>query len=279
MIPLRRLSSYFRAVWKLRGYKPKGPTLRRFHRWVTQFPEEHRADLARLAANLRFISEEETISALLELNRGILRELVADGVGMRSVIYVETDSAGSSSGVMLNLLRDRANLERRGACFLHARDANGIREATRKVRSGAIIYVDDFSGTGRQFSRSREAVADEVEGSFSEFFLLRCICEEARVRVGELGVEPHARIVHAKSERPLLGECAFFSPESRERLGALARCHWPARVNTLGFGGLATNVVFYTNAPNTTPLILRGHRGQAPLRGIVPRFDDLEVEE
>ena len=244
-----------------------------------QSPAQYRSDLIRLAANLRFVSEQETIKSLVELNHGVLRALDADDVTIQRVIYMTTDSAGSSSGVMLNLLRDRVNLEQRGAHFLHSSDANGIRKTTMELGSGAIIYVDDFAGTGKQFTRSREAVADEVVGAFSEFFLLPCICEEARSKIRAFGVEPWASIVHKKSERPLLEQSRFLSPQQRQDLLALSRRHWGRPKTSLGFKGLATNVVFYRNAPNTTPLIFRGHRGQKPLRGIVPRFDDLPLED
>ncbi len=244
-----------------------------------QFPAQYRPDLIRLAANLRFVSKQETIKSVVELNREVLRALNADGVTIERVIYMTTDSAGSSSGVILNLLRDHENLERRGAKFLHSSDVNGIREKTMQLRAGAIVYVDDFAGTGRQFTRSREAVANEVVGAFSEFFLLPCICEEAHSKISALGVEPCASIVHKKSDRPLLEQSRLLSPEQRQGLLALSSSYWGRPKISLGFMGLATNVVFYRNAPNTTPLIFRGHLGQKPLWGIVPRFDDLPLED
>lgn len=244
--------------------------------WVRQFPIEHRPTLIRLAGNLRFVSRQETVKALLELNDGVLKALAVEDVTVKSVIYVTTDTAGSSSGVMLNLLRDRANLERQGARFLDSKDLKGIRKTTARIRRGAIIYVDDFAATGNQFSRSREIVYNEIRGAFSEFFLLPCICEEAHLRIEDMGVEPRAGIIHRVQERPLLEQCDFLSGERRGALVALSRRYW-RRKWAMGYRGLATNVVFYSNAPNTTPRIFRGHIGQSPLRGIVPRFDDLST--
>ena len=267
-----------RARWKLRRYEPQGATFRQLRKWVNQFPTEHRQTLIRLAANLRFVSKQETVKSLLELNKEVLRALATDNVTIRSVIYVTTDTAGSSSGVMLNLLRNRANLERRGAHFLDSRDLNGIRQKTRMLRTGAIIYVDDFAATGSQFMRSRNVVFDATEGAFAEFFLLPCICEEAHSQIAANGVEPCASIIHTRSERPLLGQCDFLSSRRREELVAVSLSYWPPKWS-LGFGGLATNIVFYNNAPNTTPPIFRGSIGQEPVRGIVPRFDDLSLKD
>jgi hypothetical protein len=39
----------------------------------------------------------------------------------------------------------------------------------------------------------------------------------------------------------------------------------------LGYKVLATMVVFYRNAPNTAPIILRGNTNQTPFSGIFPR--------
>ena len=266
--------SYLRAAWRLRGYKPKKVTLVSLCRWARQFPKECRTDLIRLAGNLRLISEKETIGHLVKLNDGVIGALEKDGIGINNVIYVSTDTAGSSSSVMLNLLRDHAKLERRGAKFLHSGEGVNIHQLTMKLQTGAIVYVDDFAGTGKQFLRSRQHVAQFVAGAFSEFFLLPCICEEAQLKIEAAGVIPTSGFVHTKSERPLLAACGFLGQMRRERLVALSNKYWSSKT-ALGFGRLATNVVYYSNAPNTTPLIFRGNRSQAPLVGIVPRYDDL----
>ena len=237
-----------RAARVLEGYRPKKVTVRSLLGWASQFPKEWRADLLEVAANLRFVSEAETVDWLETLNDGILRRLRRDGIGEKNVIYVATDKAGSSSGVMLNLLRDRANLERRGAVFVHYGEANKIQELTRRLRFGAVVYVDDFAGTGKQFLRSRKSVAESVVGAFSEFFLLPCICEEARCRIEREGVKAESGFVHTKSERPLRGECEFLEARVRDGLLALSSRHWKKKVG-MGFDGLATNVVFYRNAP------------------------------
>ena len=122
-------------------------------------------------------------------------------------------------------------------------------------------------------------MAEYIVGSFSEFFLLPCICEEAVTRMEEIGVESRAGFVHRRDERPLRPECRFLPEDRRLRLIELSRENWGNRRKSLGFGRLATNVIFYRNAPNTTPLIFRGSLGQHPYHGIVPRFDDLRAGE
>ena len=115
---------------------------------------------------------------------------------------------------------------------------------------------------------------NEIRGGFSEFFLLPCI-EEAHSRIGiavwSRGLEPS---IGDLSDR-YLSNVTLFS-ECRRELLALSLEYWPLEWAS-GYRGLATNVVFYSNAPNTTPLLFRGHIGQSPLRGIVPRYNDLST--
>ena len=277
MTTLRLWFLYFKAVRRLRGYQPKKVTLLTLARWAHQFPLVYRAELIRLVANMRFVSEDETIHWLVDLNKEVLETLKSYDVSISQVIYITTDTAGSSSGVMLNLLRDRANLERLGATLLNSGEGEEIHKTTMKLKSGAIIYVDDFAGTGKQFVRSRRRVAEYIAGAFSEFFLIPCVCEEALLKCKAAGVETRFGFVHKRSQRPLLQECKFLPYDRREELVTLSRTQFGDTKPLLGFDGLATNVIFYRNAPNTTPLLFRGNLYQEPIHGIVPRFDDLEL--
>jgi len=80
--------------------------------------------------------------------------------------------------MMLGMLRNAAGLEQLGCKLLDGRDAIGLNEATRKREQGAIIYIDDFVGTGNQFEKARNFAQQSVVGTFSEFLLVPSICEE-----------------------------------------------------------------------------------------------------
>jgi hypothetical protein len=136
-----------------------------------------------------------------------------------------------------------------------------------------LVYVDDFAGTGKQFLRNRRHAAAFLAGTFSEFFIGVCICEEAWQRMEDAGVVPLASIVHSRANRPLHGAANLLSEAERAGLLSLSGETYPPK--GLGFDELATSVVLYRNAPNTTPLLLRGNLGQRPLCGIVPRYDDM----
>jgi hypothetical protein len=209
------------------------------------------------------------------LNEKLLAKLEASGIPIKRVVYVQVHDAGSSSGVILNLLRDAALLQNRGAKFLDSKDVRGLSELTNALdEGGAIVYVDDFSGSGAQFCESRDFVAPYVIGTFSEFLLLPCICEEAQERISETPVECVFARVHKKADRPLLPESNLLPEADREQLCILSHKIQP--VYDLGFRNMGTMVVFYSNCPDSTPLLLRGNPGQRPFKGILPRTTDLQ---
>jgi hypothetical protein len=229
--------------------------------------------LRRLLSNVRYISEREAMAALVEQNGAVLSRLEEAGVAKGHTVYVQVHDAGSSSPVMLNLLRDAARIEKAGYRFLDSRNKTDLADLTGELGDGAIIYIDDFSASGNQFLKARGAVSECIQGSFSEFFVLPCVCEEGMAKIEREGVQVFARYVHSRSERPLHEDCTTLEEETKEKLIRLSKCinhRWG-----LGYQQLATMVVLYNNAPNTVPLLLRGSPHQEPYVGVLPRTTDL----
>jgi len=261
-----------RAIWKFRGYKPQPLTMKGFRTWLEQFDHEDQRYVLDLLKEVVFVSETETRRLLTERNEALLKKLAKDGISLKKIIYIQFDDAASSSAVMLNLLKENARLE--GKCtFLDSKDIRGVHEATKKLGEGAVIYVDDFIGTGNQFCRSRDYTAQYFVGTFSEFLLAACVCEEAFYRLGERGIEAIPGMIHSRSQRPLDAYNSTFGAKEKERLIEL--CRGIDRTGGLGYKGLATMVVFYRNAPNTLPVLFRGNVKQTPFIGLLPRTTDL----
>lgn len=270
-----------RAIWKVlfyfRDYRPQPVTLSSLWKWLSQYPSSSRNYLLRLLDVVIYLSEKVTVQNLISLNQDILERLNSDGIGVRRIIYVAIDTAGSSSHVMLNLLRDAENLERKGANFADSRDARTLQDLTNKLEYGAIVYVDDFAGSGDQFYENRQWVAQFIVGTFSEFFLAPVVCEEAFRKIEDSGVVPITSLRHTIGQRPLHESSNIVSDECKKHVVELSK-----KINPnagLGYKNLATMVVFYKNSPNTMPLIFRGSLGQVPYKGIFPRANDLPFEK
>jgi hypothetical protein len=271
---MRRTLYSIRAALRYRGYKPQPLKFFSVLRWLNQFDGNDRNLAERLLDNVIYLSEDTTREILLKLNYELMRRLREAGLPAKKLIYISFHEAGSSSEVILNLLRDSANLERLGCRLVHLRDTLGLVKAMNEVGEGALIYVDDFVGSGSQFCKERDFFAQNFVGTFSEFVLAPSICEEAFEKLTERGIQAFAGHKHVKAERPLHAESLVFSEDQRKRIAAVCK-----GINKfgLGFQDLATMVVLYRNAPNSVPVLLRGNVNQAPFFGIFPRWMDLPV--
>lgn len=265
------------AVLRFRDYQPQHVSMASVAKWIEQLKTKEDQKLAwMLLDSVIYLSEVETKKILLHQNTALMETLQEAGLKPNKLIYVSTDDAGSSSPVMLGTLKTSARLEQQGCRFLDSRDALGINKVTQKLQEGAIIYIDDFVGSGDQVERSRNFLMQSVVGNFAEFILVPSICEEGYAKLNGLGVTVYAGHIHAKAERPLHQNSHLMHAAGRDRLVEICK---EIRPNTgLGYEGMATMVVLYRNSPNSTPAILRGSDKQTPFYGIFPRFKDLPPE-
>jgi hypothetical protein len=169
-------------------------------------------------------------------------------------------------------------LERTGVTMLDVNNLKGLGDETARLAANspapyAVVYVDDFIGSGEQMLRNRNQATPYFIGKYSEFVLTPVICEEAIFRLSSQGIRPFYGIVHRLSERPLL-DCGPLPEDLRSRLVKLARQVHPKQ--GLGFRDMATMVILYSNAPNSTPRLLTGTYQQPNVvKGLFPRTKDL----
>lgn len=275
MISPALFPAILRAWWQYRLYEPVDVTPTSIVRWLRQYEPKYHKSLLLLLNNVIFLDKQAVLQALIDGHRKIEHALAEDGISPTHIVYMQVGDAGSSSPVMLNMLRDAERLERRNIPVLDSRDAIRISSLTSELDKGAIVYVDDFSGSGRQFMKARKFAAQYIAGSFSEFFLTAVMCDEAVERVSAAAIVPVPGLQHPRTARPLDERCTILPPSCREDLLSLGR-----RINEdfpLGYRNLGTNVVLYRNSPNSTPLLLRGSFGQAPYKGVLPAVNDLPV--
>lgn len=265
------------AVLRFPGYLPQPVTFKGVSRWIKQFKPHDRKHVSRLLDKVIYLSEARVKRILVEQNDALMRRLAEAGLPPEKLIYVQVHDAGSSSPVMLNLLRDAAGLEQRGCHFLDANDTLGFNRKTNELGEGALIYVDDFVGTGTQFCAARDFAAQFIEGTFSEFLLVPSICEEGLYPLGQRGIEAFSGHVHSKVERPLHENSSLLDRKTKDRL--IAMCNEIDPRMALGFGGSAVMVVLYRNAPDNVPILFRGSALQTPFIGIFPRTTDMPVAD
>jgi hypothetical protein len=265
------------ASLRYHDYGPQPVSVASINKWKKQLNKTDRKLAWKLLQEVIYFSEAETKRILVRQNKALMNNLVKAGLSTKKLIYLQTDDAGSSSPVMLGMLRDAARLQQRGCKLVDGRDGLRINNVTKTLEEGAIIYIDDFVGSGDQLIEARSVIMDSVVGHFAEFLLVPSICEEGYKRLTDLGIAVYSGHIHAKAERPLLENSHVLEDNERERLITLSK---EIRPNTsLGYGNLATMVVLYRNAPDSVPAVLRGSDKQKPFYGLFPRVKDLPIIE
>jgi hypothetical protein len=262
-----------RAARRFRGYRPKPLSLFSARRWVRQFDRKDRKLAKRLLDNVVFMSELKSRDILVEQNAALMKRLRDAGLPPEKLIYISVHDAGSSSPVLLNLLRDAARLQNFDCKFLDCRDLMGLDKVMNDLGEGALIYIDDFVGSGIQFCEARDFTAGFVDmATFSEFIIAPCICEEAYNGLEARGIEAFTGHKHLQSQRPLHDSSSLFTDEEKKSMLLVCdRISYPG----LGFMNMGVMVVPWLNAPDNVPMVLRGSQGQTPFLGIFPRTTDL----
>lgn len=263
---------------KFSDYNPSKVNHSAINRWLKQYDKSDRKLLVKLLQKIIYFSEKDIDSFLQKKNEELLSKLNADNITNKKIIYITIDETASSSHVILNKARDLCRLEKKGCKLIDSRDLLGLNRVINKIGFGAIVYVDDFIGSGDQFCRSRDYIANNIRSlslNFSEFLLAPCICQEAVKQLTDRGVVPYTNHIHVIDERILHkdNEDRYLTRSEKERLIELSYKidkHFP-----LGYKNLATMVVMYRNSPTSTPYILRGNAGQNKFVGIFPRTTDL----
>lgn len=263
-----------KTAYQFRGYSPQPVTPQSVWNWLKQYPLADRPLVKSAAGHLKYINDADFSDGLCDRNKALLNKLYTSGIAHKNIIYVSVGDAGSSSHMVLNLLRDRALLENLGCVLIDASDSRKLLEVTTQLGNGAIIYVDDFSGTGNQFCNVREFIGQFIAGNFSEYFLLHTVCEEAIIEISKTGVDHWAYSIHEKKVRPMHESSTILTKAQRLTLEELSK-RGVKKKGALGYHDLASMIVFYKNAPNGLPPLFRGDRGQKKLLGLVPRTSDL----
>jgi len=263
-----------RFVGKFYGYEPRAVTPLNLLRWLRQFPREDRVSALRVLDKVVYFNKNRIVTALLDHNAAIQRALLDRGLGPDHIAYVHIDTPGSSSSIMMNLLRNKGNLQRLPSLILDANDPQKLIDFIQRKKNVAVVYVDDFLGTGKQFCKARDFLADFFPTAQPELLLAPCICEEAFKELAKRDVEVFTSLIHAKADRPLHPNSRSLEPASKTRLLNMNK-----RIGKQpsGFGALAASVAMFHNVPNNMPLLLRGSIDQSPFVGILPRTTDLPL--
>jgi hypothetical protein len=118
--------------------------------WMANFDDEHLSLAQKVLGVIRYYSTSRIRAMTRELVNSILQDF--EGLEQKDFYFVHVRDVGSSSGIIMRVLRDLPDLK--NAKRITMADL----EKTQIDNSSVIVFIDDFSGTGDQLTEWWEDV-------------------------------------------------------------------------------------------------------------------------
>jgi hypothetical protein len=226
----------------------EGMSLTRLLRWLDQFDDD---DLGLAVETINAVQYYD--SANIRSMTKLLFRIVSDELAERNLntaLFVAVGSGGSGSSTVVRVLRDLIrNTPHKVATML---DVAQLQPGT----VDAVVFLDDFSGTGDTLVAWWENVESIVRPSNSVVFVgLLIVNEPARARIAQFA-EVLSVTELDEAANVLAPESTTFSDEQK---GALLRCCRETNCGPRyerGYGGCGLLVVLKHGCPNNTLPIL-----------------------
>lgn len=269
------------ALWKIlqlarrfQGYLPRSADFFAIRAFVHQFDSRTRPVALEMLNNIRFYSANETQAEFKRMLLELQRKYLAEGLPESAVYVLPASDTGASSREMFQLCKSICKEQRINFEFFD-RGALELRKKLRGLNRCILVFVDDFSGSGKQFETSIATKWSTVTGisGVTSVFMTVVICTEAVSTLTKAGVELKFSHEHGIGER-------FQSLSLNPKIagGFPVLCSYARELHNrepVGYKHMGCMVVMYRNSSNNMPLLLRGTRGQRIWRGLFPRHEQL----
>jgi len=233
--------------------------------WIKQFAPQHHGLARRLLDNVILISD-------LQIQQGYREALAAlDGWSKIDTqrrgrwAFVGLGGQAESGPAMLHMFREANGLEsdRHQGLFVTPADLPKLRLTARDT----VIFVDDFSGTGDQFSSRWTVYRELVSSEARTYLFLAAATSVAMSRLSELDE------IEIRATRTLGSEANVFSPNSpfddSEKTAILGYGKRADRKQPKGWGDCGLLLVISRKTPNNSVPIL--HSDSRRWKSIFPR--------
>jgi hypothetical protein len=190
------------------------------------------------------------------------------------MIFVPTGGAGESGQEIFRRYRDVNRLEQTAATIALVPELQElVFKAQTDRQPQAIVFIDDFVGSGEQLSRYWNEVLTQIIPPPRPALYFASL----------VGYDPGIQVIH--HETPLRVVTGHYIPAAgcldltvsftngekdviRNYCGAVGN-------QPMGFGSLELLLAFTYGCPDNTLSVLRGSKRQRKWKGILPRFSDL----
>lgn len=245
-------------------------TEQRIQRWLDQFNTEHQDIAARILDCVDFISHEQMVQAFREILNSLDGWHSDENQRQGKWRFIAfSGSAGESGDTMLHKFRlaNGLNGKRYNNLFIHRSDL--LREDLGV--GDTIVFVDDFSGTGKQVTDAWKEYLHEImpEGP-NVYLILVAASIDAREKINqETGLTAYPYIELNSGDNLFSRDCRCFLDTEKQII--LEYCRRANRQNPKGRGECGFVIIFAHTCPNNSIPILHAHHPN--WHGLFRRYD------
>lgn len=229
--------------------------LDKFDIWLSQIPDEYKELSLVLIQNLEYYSQRLTNKLLTELHNKLLEfPTVSDDNTIYAYIKSKDGKTNSSDEywTMYKLLNDI----NREFCY---ENINAI-EDWQWVYVENVVFIDDFSGTGKSFIKELQKNEERFCGK-NIYFITICIMEDAIQKIKNYSQEKNLSIFpiyYFMQKKTFTRDLFESNMDAKTLLLALTMyLKIPKRESPLGFDESESLVAFHNNTPNNTLPVIR----------------------
>ena len=230
--------------------------LDRFEIWISKIPNNYKELSLTLIQNLEYYSRKLTNRLLMELHKKLLEH---QNIKEDNTIYTYIKSKDGKTNSSNDYWTEYKlfNEINKQVCYENVNAIMG-KDLWECVEN--IVFIDDFSGTGKSFIKELEK-NEEFYYNKNIYFITICIMEEAIQKIINYSQEKNIKthpIYSYMQKKTFEQELFEDNIEAKENLFRLTHdLGIPKKESPLGFGESESLVAFYNNTPNNTLPIIR----------------------
>lgn len=229
--------------------------LDKFDLWISQIPDEYKELSLILIQNLEYYPQKLTNKLLIELHSKLTeRPTISDDNTIYAYIK-STDGKTNSSDEYWTMYKYLNELNRE-LCY---ENINAIKDCQWDYVEN-IVFIDDFSGTGKSFIKELQKSENRYRGK-NIYFITICIMEEAIQNINEYSQKKNFNIasIHYYMQKKTFARDLFKNNKNAKNLlrKLTEYLKIPKRESPLGFNESESLVAFHNNTPNNTLPFIR----------------------
>lgn len=262
------------VVRRFGSYQPQSVDREKLRLWLRQFEPTDYDLILRVLENVEFYDLAWQQNLLRALHRAVRTEANNDGFRkLENLVFVPIGETAESGHEIITRYRNVNRINNTNARLAQVLELPELLyQASKDGKNLALIFLDDFIGTGKNVSDYWKNVLSQYIYPTQPMYVGTLVACSVGLRKVEEETPLRVIPVHIVQPRHLLNDTDRFTPAEKYRIRAYCD-----RVGNppLGIGDLGVMVAFAHGCPNNTLSIIRGSKRQDHWRGILPRYGDL----